>query len=104
MPIRGSVVNRSPTFEASLEGIRNDFPLVDLAVKDLEEFLKLDYILPEIRISADSTPNVYAINLDYPPEGAAGRSRFMVTYHATDANPSPVSPYRTFTMLTITER
>ena len=102
--MRGSVVERAPTFEADVAGLRDEYPAIDGPVNDLDEFLRLDYDLPEITVDPSAAPNVYAVKLDYPPQGAGGRSRFLVTYHATDAQPSPVTPYRTFTLLTITER
>lgn len=100
----GSVVNRAETFDTHLEALQGEYPAIDKEVQDLEELLRLDYVLPEIKVDPESALNVYAIKLDYRPLGAAGRSRFLVTYHATDPEPSPNTPYRTFTMLTITER
>ena len=102
--MRGSVAHRAETFNADLKALQGKYPAVDEEVQNLEEFLKLDYVVPEIRVDPESAPNVYSIKLDYRLLGAAGRSRFLVIYHATDPEPSPQTPYRTFTMLTITER
>jgi hypothetical protein len=49
-------------------------------------------------------PGVYAVRMDYPPKGAAGRGQFLVTYHATERQPSMVHPYWTITFLTIQDR
>ena len=100
----GSVVNRADIFKANIDCLRDNYPSLEEEVGHLEEFLTLGYIFPEIKIDTKSAPNVYAVRHDYRPLGAAGRSRFLVTYHATDPNPSPTTPYRTFTLLTITER
>lgn len=102
-PIWGSVSSRADSFNSDLDQLRPEYPLIDECVEELEEFLKLDYVIPEILVDRD-TPNVYATKLDYPPLGSAGKSLFLVTYHATDPNPSPRTPYRTFTFLSITER
>ena len=66
--MRGSVVHRAPTFDAHLEVLRDDYPEIDEAVVDLEEFLQLDYAQPEIKVVPDAAPYVYAIKLDYPPQ------------------------------------
>ena len=102
--MQGSVAHRAETFDANLKALQDEYPALDEEVQDLEEFLRLDYVIPEIRVDPESVSNVYVIKLDYRPLGAAGRSRFLVTYHATDPTPLPITPYRTFTMLTITER
>jgi len=104
MAIRGSVAIRTETFKAQLDGLKEEYPQIEDPIAELEEFLCLDYDLPEIRVDPDSAPNVYAIKVDYPPKGSEGRSRFLVTYHGTDPKPSLRDPYRTITLLTITER
>ena len=100
--MRGSVVDRSESFVTDLTNLRSKYPDVEQEVQELEAFLRLDYVQPEIPVDPESFPNVYAIKHDYRPMGAAGRSRFLITYHATDPSPSPATPYRTFTLLTIT--
>ena len=100
--MRVSVVDRAESFAADLRSLWSKYSDVEKEVQELETFLQLGYVQPEISI--ESFPNVYAIKHDYRPMGAAGRSRFLVTYHATDPTPSPSTPYRTFTLLTITEK
>ena len=103
--MRGSVVDRSESFVTDLTNLQSKYPDVEKEVQELEAFLRLDYVQPEIPVDPESFPNVYAIKHDYRPMGAAGRSRFLVTYHATDPTPSsPGTPYRTFTLLIITEK
>ena len=102
MPIRGSKIVLDPSFQSDLNELRGDYPEVDAAVKDLTDVLVLDYDLPEMPV--DVGDHVYAILLDYPPEGPEGLQQFRVVYHATDPEPSWTTPYRTFTLLTITDR
>ena len=102
MPIRGSKVVLDPSFHSDLEGLRGGYPEVDDAVKDLTGMLVLDYDLPEMTVDVGN--HVYAILLDYPPKEADGLQQFAVVYHATDPKPSWTKPYRTFTLLTITDR
>ena len=104
MAIYGSVVGRAPSFDADLKKLVPPYPEIEAAIDELEEFLKLDYIIPEIAVDSEKMPRVYAVRLDYPPMKAGGRSRFLVTYHATDPDPSMRTPYRSFTLLTINER
>jgi len=104
MVMQGSVTVHAESFEQDLKSLEPTYAGIRAAVAGLEEFLRLDYSQPEIQVDPETAPRVYAIKLDYPPAGAAGRSLFLVTYHATDPNPSPNTPYRTFTLLTIGER
>ncbi len=103
MAILGSVTVHAESFEQDLKKLEPTYPGIRAAVAELEEFLRLDYSQPEIQVDPEAAPRVYAIKLDYPPAGAAGRSLFLITYHATDPKPSPKTPYRTFTFLTIGE-
>ena len=102
MPIRGSKVVLDPSFHSDLEGLRGSYPKVDDAVNNLTQTLELGYHLPETNIDIGS--QVYMVLLDYPPKGADGFQQFRVVYHATDPEPSWTRPYRTFTLLTITDR
>ena len=102
MPIRGSKIVLAPSFESDLDGLHGNYPEVDAAVKTLTGVLILDYDLPEMPV--DVGDHVYAILLDYPPAGADGLQQFRVVYHATDPEPSWTTPYRTFTLLMITDR
>ena len=102
MPIRGSKVVFDPSFESDLGGLRANYPFVDDAVKDLSQTLELGYDLPEIPSGLGE--QIYTRLLDYPPKGSAGLQQFSVIYHATDPEPDWKEPYRTFTLLTITDR
>jgi hypothetical protein len=84
-----------------VDALRVDYPHIDAAIDDLYDTLRLDYDLPEIPVDREKWPDVYAIRWDYPPLGAEGRGIFVVTYHATRADPSPVEPYRRFTLIDI---
>jgi len=101
-PMRGTVVKRSLPFISQLDQLLVDFPILERQIEELEDALRLDYDLNEFPI--DAGLRVYAIRVDYPPHGSAGRGRFLVTYHATDPEPSMHQPYRTVTLLTIADR
>jgi len=103
MAILASVTKETDAFAADLQALEVTYPKLRECVAELEEFLRLDYALPEIEVDRAFAPRVYAIKLDYPPSGAAGRSQFLVIYHATEPTPSPKTPYRTFTMLRIAD-
>lgn len=102
MPIRASTVNFADSFNSDLDGLRDGYAEIDGVVVELAEVLKLGYDSPEILI--DDQPRVYVRLLDYPPHGANGVQRFRVVYHATDPAPDWNESYRTYTLLTITER
>ena len=102
--MRAALVRRSDTFTANLTALQSRYPDIEEEVGYLEEFLRLDYIFPEIPIDPKSAPNTYATKHDYRHLGARGHSRFLITYHATDRLSAPGAPYRTITMLTIAER
>ena len=102
MPVKGSKVVLDSSFDVDLNGLRENYPAVDAAVQDLTQTLELGYALPEI--TSDLGDQVYARLLDYPPKGAAGLQQFSVIYPATDPELSWTEPYRTFTLLTITDR
>ena len=102
MPIRASTVVLDPSFKIDLEELRGNYPAVDDAVRDLTQVLELGYDLPEMPSGLGD--QVYTRLLDYPPSGGDGRQQFTVIYHATDPEPSWTEPYRTFTLLTITDR
>ena len=102
MPIRASKVVLDQSFETDLDGLRGNYPEVDDAVSDLTQVLELGYDLPEMPFGLGD--QIYTRLLDYPPDGAAGLQQFSVVYHATDPDPSWTEPYRTFTLLTITDR
>jgi hypothetical protein len=101
MPIRASTVEKDPSFGSDLDQLRGKYPEVDGAVQDLIEILVLGYDLPEM---PTGIAQVYARIVDYPARGADGLQQFLITYHATDPQPSWTNPYRTFTLLTITDR
>jgi len=103
MAMLASISGRLTSFDADLENLKQSYPEIEAVVADLEEFLKLDYTIPEIAVDPENMPLVYAVKLDYPPMKAGGRSRFLVIYHATDAKPSMITPFRTFTLLAIRE-
>jgi len=100
--MQGSSVGHKGAFDSDLSKLSARYAKLKDVVRDLEELLKLDS-LPEIPVDPSSSPGVYATKLDYPPMGASGRQKFLVTYHATKPKPSPITPYRTITLLTITE-
>jgi hypothetical protein len=102
--MRGSEVVRDSSFEDDLAALRGMYPEIDRVVSELVDVLLLDYDLPEIPVEVKTLQQVYAVLLDYPPLGPSGPQRFLVTYHATDPTPSPQTPYRTYTLLRITER
>jgi|SRR5579859_7279661 len=105
-PARGAAVKASKTFEADRKALAEKYPDLEHVLTELADLLMLGYDLPEIPVDRETDPRVYAIRLDYPPMGSAGRGAFLVTYHATDPKPnlSMTEPYRVFTLLTITER
>ena len=102
--VRASQCVREAQFVTDLRALQSKYPKVDAAIDEFCETLVLDYELPRMLVSPKTLPNVYAHRIDYPPLGEAGLGRFLVTYHATDPAPSPKTPYRTFTLLTISER
>lgn len=102
MPIRGSTVEHATTFKDDLARLRPKYPEIDDVVDEFSTVLRIGGEWPEIPI--DDIPEVYVRLLDYPPLRNMGLQRFRVTYHATDPDPSPTTPYRSFTLLTISER
>ena len=100
-PIRSPVLNRIDHFTESLAALSSEYPQIEETIKELEELIRCDFLLPEIPVSATEIPNVYAIRMDYPPLGERGIGHFLITYHATQPTPSPALPYYTITMLTI---
>ncbi len=102
--MRACTVTEDASFLAEKGALCAKYPAINTAVEDLKEALQLDYAVPEFPVDPDGLPGVYAIRLDYPPLGSAGRGRFLITYHATDPAPSMTNPYRRFTLLTVTER
>jgi len=101
--MRGSEVVQDSLFKDDLTVLRREFPEIDRVVADFTEVLLLDYDLPEIPVDP-ATPRVYTHLVDYPPRAASGLQQFIVIYHATDPDPSPRQPYRTFTLLAIADR
>ncbi len=102
--MRASTVTEDASFVEEKHALCAKYPEINVVVDELKEALRLDYAVPEFPVDPEKLPGVYAIRLDYPPLGSAGRGRFLVTYHATDASPSMTIPYRRFTLLTIQER
>jgi len=100
--MQGTAVGHQSAFDVDLSKLATKYPALKDVVKELEQVLKLDS-LPEIPVDSSTFPGVYAAKLDYPPMGASGRQKFLVTYHATQPTPSPIAPYRKITLLTITE-
>lgn len=102
--MRAPEVVQDESFKTDLAALRETFPEIEDVVAELAEVLQLGYQLPEIPVDENSAPQVYAQLLDYPPKGVSGLQQFLVTYHATDPEPSPRTPLRTFTLLTIADR
>jgi len=102
MAMRGAVVEEAPSFIANVKALRDRYPRIREAIDEFKQALKLDYVIPMLRVS-ESTPQVYAQKMDYPPMGSGGRGRFVVVLHATKAAPSMNQPFRTYTLLAISE-
>lgn len=83
--------------------LQGRYPEIDAAVRAFSDALEMDYVLPLFLVSG-GTVGVYLHRVDYPPHGSAGLGKFIVTFHATEPRPSPGTPFRTFTLLTINER
>src|SRR3989442_8364743 len=98
-----AAVEVAESFRRDVETLRPKYAEIDAAIELLTDALRLGG-LPDIPVDA-GTPRVYGIAADYPAKGSAGRGVFLVTYHATDPVPPNMrKPFRTFTLLTITER
>jgi hypothetical protein len=91
------------TWDVGVAALRLRYPAIEYAIEDFQYALVLDYGLPEVPVDPDR-PDVYAMRIDYPPLGAAGRQRFLVTYLSTEFKPPVGLPYREITMLRIDER
>jgi hypothetical protein len=103
MAMRASVVQQSPPFVADLTTLRVAYPAIDDAIDEVTEPLRLGYQLPLDRVPG-TAKGIYALRVDYPPLGGAGRGVLVMTFHMTEPHPSAVSPYQTFTLLTLSER
>jgi len=107
MAVRMAEVRRTDAFEADLKELRKTYHQIDAAWAELRDTLLPGYDLPLSPVD-DAVPNVFAQKMDYPPLGALGLGRFVVTFHLTidqaghAANPMS-NPLRIFTFLTITE-
>ena len=101
--LRGAAVKREPPFDQQVAALKAKYPDIDKALTELEDFLRLGYSIPHMPV-IPPTKNTYAVTMDYPPKGAAGRRLFLVTYHATEpVTPTMQVPSRVFTLLTIRE-
>ena len=101
MAMRAPAVSDAPTFTDDVSSLRTRYQEIDAAVEDFRKLLRLGYILPTLPVIA----NVYAMDADYPPLGAEGAGRFLVTFHVSEPAHNPMAePYRRFTLLTIRER
>jgi hypothetical protein len=103
-PMRTADINHSGPFDTAVAALRVQYPDIDTAVDDLKDALRLDYDLPEYPIDGGDEPDIYSARLDYPPLGASGMAKFLVTYHATKRTPGWHQPYRTVTLLSIEDR
>jgi hypothetical protein len=98
--MRAPRVDEAPPFRKALDKLRDQHPELDEALDDFKRALKLGYKAPKQRVRAQG-PNVYIERMDYPALGAGGAGRFVVLFHATDANPGMSQPLQVFTLLTI---
>ena len=98
-----SRVAREPEFDDDLAYLRRRYPQIDEVVEEFCDVLRSGYDLPQRPIDR-LLPNTYSVNLDYPPLEEHGLAHFQITYHQSADNPWPVTPFRTFTLLTLIER
>ena len=100
--MRAAAVQNDPQFDQDLTGLRAKYPEIDDVIDELRGLLVMDYDLPEVLVDPASLPGAYAVKLDYPPRGAAGRGVLLLTYHGSDWVSNPMnSPVRTYTLLTL---
>jgi hypothetical protein len=106
-PVRASVCDSSDDqFRAQVDALKAQYPQIGIVVDELCEVLRFGYSLPQFLVDPHDSgyPNVYLVRVDYPPLGAAGAGKFLVTYHATEPMMSMNRPYQTFTLLSIEVR
>jgi hypothetical protein len=104
-PMRAPRVERAPPFHEDLAALREKYSTINDVVDDLSETLTAVWRPPHTPVDPSSLPEIFAVNLDYPPSGAEGRGIFRITYHATPEVANKMSdPLRTYTLLTIQER
>ena len=102
-PIRAPDVSRTDSFDGCVDALRASYPEIDSVIADFIAVLKQRYPLKHVPVQPDDFPNFYARRLDYEPAGAAGRGRFLVTYHVTPPLYSPNHPISWVTLILIVE-
>lgn len=83
MAVRARInVKASEPYKDSLRLLAESYPDVRQYAVETEDALRLGYPLPQMPVDTQRFPGVFAIMIDYPPLGSAGRCMFCATYLA----------------------
>lgn len=103
MAIMPAVSERGDAFNDDLGRLRDAYPEIDEVVQEFAEVLLRD-AAPRFAVDLRQFPNTYFHLLDYPPLGSRGIQRFVATYHVRETGNPMREPFRTVTLLSISER
>ena len=93
------------SFEQDVEALKLKYSEIEVVVADLVEFLTVAWNPPHVAVDAEKLPGVYTTQLDYPPHGSAGLTKFIVVYHASPQAANPMQePLRRYTLLSLVEQ
>lgn len=102
--VRAPQVAQAPAFDDDVTLLRKTYVEIDAVVADLVAFLGLAWNPPHVLVDVETHPGIYVTQLDYPPLGSEGLSKFIVTYHARPgANPMQ-DPLCSYTLLSLVEQ
>lgn len=102
--LRAPRVERLPAFDSDVQALKSKYPDIDAVVEELIAFLTIAWNPPHVAVDPKTLPGVYVTQLDYPPLGAEGMSKFVLVYRASPQSANPMSePLRRYTLLSLVE-
>jgi hypothetical protein len=102
--LRAPKVETTPSFDQDVAALQQKYPEIGSVVEELTEFLTIAWNPPHVAVDAAKLPGIYVTQLDYPPMGASGVSRFILVYHASPQSENPMQqPLRRYTLLSLVE-